>query len=140
MSRPPASLPADPDAVLGTFRRSGYDGPFSLETDGLVCCGVCGLCVRGCDAIVDELVRCDDRSRSRAAVVVAVRCGACGSRGALVVHEDPRGSDLRPRLACRSSTEDSLRARGTVRRSRDDVGVLLDDPITQPPLPWGPHA
>ena len=71
--------------VLEQLSERGYVGRFSVDSDGLLCCGVCGTCTGGRDASLDGIRMFVNEDNGPTLVVIAVRCRACGSRGALGV-------------------------------------------------------
>src|SRR5688500_1145540 len=87
-----AGVPQDVTLVeaLGELAQQGYKTEFTVDADGLLCCRVCGICVAAEAAELQSFRRLEGASDpGDMAAVLAVRCGACTSRGTAVVRFGP---------------------------------------------------
>ena len=76
--------------VLAELAGQGYTAEFCVDADGSLCCRVCGTCAGSGAAQVQWFRRVEGASDpGDMAAVLAVRCGACTSRGTAVVRFGP---------------------------------------------------
>ena len=76
--------------VLAELAQQGYTTEFCVDADGSLCCRVCGICAGSGAAQVQSFRRLEGASDpGDMAAVLAVRCGACNSRGTAVVRYGP---------------------------------------------------
>lgn len=80
------SIEATVEVVVATtltqLSERGYSAHFVIESDGAVCCPVCGVCAAPEHVSVEERWRAQDEHDE--ALVLAVRCDVCRTQGAAV--------------------------------------------------------
>lgn len=81
------SIEATVEVVVATtltqLSERGYSAHFVVDSDGAVCCPVCGVCAAPAHASVDGVHLVDD-DRDDVALVLAVRCDVCRTQGAAI--------------------------------------------------------
>jgi hypothetical protein len=96
-SEPRSGSPSDNTsllAVLEAFQESGYTGDLFAGQQGTVRCHGCSASFSAADLTVDHLRRLEGASDpADMQAVVATTCPACGTKGVLVLHYGPAGSD-----------------------------------------------
>ncbi|MET0728964.1 MAG: hypothetical protein ABWZ76_11775 [Acidimicrobiales bacterium] len=94
---PSSSSPSDDTsllAVLERFQESGYTGDLFAGRDGVVRCRGCSATSSAADLKVDHIRRLEGASDpADMQAVVAATCPGCRTKGVLVLHYGPGGSD-----------------------------------------------
>jgi hypothetical protein len=79
--------------AITALRRRGYAADFAVSPDGRLECGGCGHLHAPQDATIDDTIRFEGASDpDDEAIVFALTCQECGSRGVLVAAYGPAAS------------------------------------------------
>jgi hypothetical protein len=75
-------------ATLTQLSERGYSAHFVVDSDGAVCCPVCGVCAAPEQVRVQDVRRVVD-DHDDDALVLAIHCDVCRARGAVVAWSGP---------------------------------------------------